>query len=272
MSALTIIQKEFQSPAISKRIEERLKEKAPAFVSSILDLCSDDKNLAECNPQLIIKEAMKAAALDLPINKSLGFAYIIPYNKNTKLPDGSWNTEKIPQFQMSYKGYIQLAIRSKKYKHLNAGIVYEGEEIIEDRIKGTLRIEGKKTSDKAIGYFCYMKLLSGFEKAVVWTKEKVKNHAENFSKSWDPKTKKFRNGSAWETDFDSMAIKTMVLQLIPKYGPMTIDIADAIASDMVDYKDYKDPVQEEIDMNANSEVIDISIEEEKEESKGERPF
>lgn len=242
---LPSIQKELMSPAIMARIETRLGEKAGTFITSVLDLCGEDKNLAKCDPKLVIKEALKAAALDLPINKNLGFAYVIPY-------------KDVPQFQMGYKGFIQLAIRTGQYKHLNAGIVHEGETILDDRIKGTIKIVGEKTSDKAIGYFCYMQLLNGFEKAIFWTKEKVDNHGKEYSPSYASYLRKKKGRKPiWVTDFDSMAKKTMVLQLIPKYGPMTIEMSQAISND---YK-ADSTIQDEIDQNANTEVIDIPQEE-----------
>jgi recombination protein RecT len=235
---LPAIQKTLSSPNVIARIESRLGEKAGTFITSVLDLCGEDNNLAKCNPNLVIKESLKAAGLDLPINKNLGFAYVIPYGNK-------------PQFQMGYKGYIQLAIRTGQYKHLNAGVVYEGEEMIEDRIKGTLEIGGKKTSEKAIGYYCYMELINGFQKAIAWTKARVVTHAKRFSKSYNSKT------SPWKTDFDAMALKTMMLQIIPKYGPMTIEMSTAMTSDHADFKGFNP--QEEIDQNANNEVIDIDM-------------
>jgi recombination protein RecT len=236
------MQKTLRDQGIIKRINERLGEKAGTFMTSILDLCGDDSNLIECDNNLVIKEALKAAALDLPVNKNLGFAYVIPYKERGVMK---------PHFQMGYKGYIQLAIRTGQYKYLNAGMVYEGEIIVEDRIKGTLEISGEKTSDKVIGYFCYMQLLNGFEKAIIWTKEKVEEHAKTYSKSYNS------SSSPWKKSPHPMALKTMILQLIPKYGIMTIEMSTAMNQDMADFKGFGGSVQEEINDNANSEVIDI---------------
>lgn len=238
MNNLPAIQQELIDPDISARLKSRLGDKAGTFITSVLDLCGEDKNLSMCDPKLVVKEALKAAALDLPINKNLGFAYVIPYGK-------------APSFQMGYKGYIQLAIRTCQYKHLNAGIVYKGEHVVEDRIKGIMTIEGERISDEPIGYFCYMQLINGFEKAVSWSIEEVKAHAIKFSKSYNTKS------SPWKTDFDAMALKTMILRLVPKYGPMSIDMAMAVSSERIPVKD----IQEEINQNANSEVIDIPNEE-----------
>lgn len=235
-----------QSDAVQNSIKARLGEKAGTFTTSLLDVIGEDLSLAKCDPKLVVKQALKAAALDLPINKNLGFAYVIAY-KNKGVYE--------PSFQMGWKGYLQLAIRTGQYKHLNAGAIYEGEIMIIDRIKGTLAIGGNKTSEKAIGYFCYMELINGFEKAIAWTREKVVAHAERFSKSYK------KDFSPWKTDFDAMAFKTMVLQLIPKYGPLTIEMSTAMTSDRADFKGFDNQVSEEIEDNANSEIIDITADE-----------
>jgi len=239
-SNLPAIRNMIQSDSIQRSIQARLGEKAGTFTTSVLDVIGDTFALQSCDPKLIIKEALKAAALDLPINKNLGFAYVIPYGKT-------------PTFQMGVRGYIQLAIRTGQYKHLNAGVVYEGEQMVEDRIRGTLEVTGQKTSDKAIGYFAYMELINGFEKAIAWPKEKVTAHAKRFSKTF--------NSGPWKTDFDAMALKTMVLQLVPKYGPMTIEMSTAMASDRGDFKGFDTHVSEEIQENANEEIIDIPADE-----------
>lgn len=241
-NSLVVIKNHINHPDIKRNIEARLGEKAGTFITSLLDVVGEDRNLAECDPNLIVREALKAAGLDLPINRNLGFAYVLPYKEKGKPK---------PQFQMGYKGYIQLAIRTGQYRHLNAGVIYEGEEIIEDRIKGTLEIGGEKKSEKAVGYFCYMELLNGFNKAVAWTREKVQAHAKRFSKSYS------KSFSPWKSDFDAMAMKTMVLQLVPKYGPMTIEMSTAMVSDRADFKGFDNRVQDEIDKNSNRDVIDI---------------
>jgi recombination protein RecT len=199
-----------------------------------------------------VKEAIKAAALDLAISRNLGFAYVIPYKERGK---------PVPQFQMGYKGYIQLAIRTGQYKHLNTGAVYEGETVVADKIKGTLEITGEPIGEAVIGFFAYMELINGFQKAIFWTAEKMRNHAKKYSKGYAS----YLNGRTkfkpiWETDFEGMGKKTMILQLVPKYGPMSIEMSQAMASDKADFKgfDNDDQTQAEIDQNANQEYIDIT--------------
>lgn len=235
------IRQQLTSPDMMKVVKERIGEKAGAFTSSVLDLIGSDNNLMQCDPRLVVKEALKAAALDLPVSKSLGFAYVIPYKNRG---------QSVPQFQLGYRGMLQLAIRSGQFKHLNAGVVYEGEEVLEDRIKGTVEIIGKKTSDKAIGYFAYMQLVNGFEKAVLWSREQVTAHAKKFSKAF--------GSGPWQSDFDAMAKKTVLLQL-KTYMPMSIEMQQAMIHDSDGEASFDANVAHEIGQNANQDIIDIDV-------------
>lgn len=210
-----------------KRIDEVLGKRAPQFISSIVSMASNDtmlRKVVASAPQTIIASALKAAALDLPIDPQLGMAYVVSFKNSVKGPDGKpikdangYNvTRDEAQLLVGYRGMIQLAQRTGLYKYLNAGIVYEGEKIIDDRISGMIKIEGEKTSDTAIGYFAYFQLLNGFEKCVCWTRDKVKAHEEKNRKG------KFMS-KTWAEDFDSMAIKTVLRNLLSKWGPMSID-------------------------------------------------
>jgi len=214
-NSLQVVKHTLFSPAIQEQIQIRLGENAGAFTSSVLDLVGANSRLMECDPMLVIKEAMKAASLNLPVSNQLGFAYVIPYKIKGVMT---------PSFQMGYKGYIQLALRTGRYKYLNAGIIYEGQTWEEDQIAGVFSLNGEQVSDQAIGYFAYMRLLEGFEKGIAWTKEQVTAHAKRYSKEYQRTKGKY---GVWKDDFDGMAKKTMLLRLIPPYGPMSIDIAKA---------------------------------------------
>ena len=234
------IRQQLTAPNIMKMVEQRIGEKSGAFVSSVLDLIGSDDNLMKCDPNMVMKEALKAAAIDLPVSKTLGFAYVIPYKGQ-------------PQFQIGYRGIIQLAIRSGQFKHINADVVYEGEEILEDRIRGTMELIGKKTSDKVVAYFAYMQLINGFEKAIVWTKEVVAAHGKRYSKSFG------YSSSPWKSDFDAMAKKTMILRL-KSYMPMSIEMATAIHSEAPDNpQEFDKDTAGEISGNANSEVFEAEV-------------
>jgi recombination protein RecT len=246
---LPAIRKIITGAGMQAMIQQRIGEKAGVFTTSLLDLIGDNTALQRCDINLVVKEAIKAPALDLPINNNLGFAYIIPYNESKQI-DGKWVKTPKPQFQIGYKGFVQLAIRTGQYKHLNADAIYDGEVIIVDKIRGTMELTGKATSENVVGYFAYMELINGFEKATVWTKDKVIAHGNKFSKT-------FNNGP-WKSDFDAMAKKTILKSLISKYGPLSIDIANALSSDSSDLRGHDDMAQYEIETNANQEYIDIT--------------
>lgn len=218
------------SEAIQKRFSEMLGDSKATFLASVLDLYTSDNALSSCDPNRVMMEAIKAATLKLPINKSLGFAYIVPY-KST------------PTFMLGYRGLVQLAMRTGQYKHINADVVYEGERVINNRVTGSVEITGEKTSDKAIGYFAYIEMLNGFSKAIFWTKERVVEHAKRYSKTWSS------NSSPWQTDFDSMACKTLLRNILSKYGYMSVDFIKAMSSDI------GDRVDNEMEQNANKEVV-----------------
>ena len=197
---------------LMERVQKMLGASSGTFLSSVLDLYTSDGYLNKCDPNAVMAEAMKAASLSLPITKALGFAYIVPYGN-------------VPTFIIGYRGLIQLAMRTGKYKTINSGCIYEGEQMIENRITGEIKIEGSPTSDKAIGYFAYMELTNGFSKMIGWSREKVTAFAEKKSRSF-----KVAN-SAWQTDFDAMAQKTLLRQLLSKYGIMSIEYVDAMVHD-----------------------------------------
>ena len=202
---------------IKARFEELLGKKAPGFISSLLAVVNNNKLLAKANPRTVIAAGAMAASLDLPINQNLGFAYIIPYKDEA-------------QFQMGYKGYIQLAMRTGQYQTINAAEVYEGEIVKQNRFTGEYEF-GEKTSDKIVGYIAYFKLVNGFEKYLYMSIEEMQAHAKKFSKNYKGGTDKWGI-----TDFHSMAIKTVLKRLISKYGILSIEMqgqqmVDAITND-----------------------------------------
>ena len=222
---------------MKRNFENILKENAGAFMASIIELYQSDSYLQQCDPNKVVLEALKAATLKLPINKGLGFGFIVPYKGN-------------PQFQVGYKGIIQLAQRSGQYKYINAGEVYEGEVVNYNRITGMLEITGEASSDKIIGYFAYFQLKNGFEKAVYWSTEKVIAHAKKFSQAY----KAGKKDSPWFTNFDAMALKTVLKSIITKYGPMSVEFANAMA------QDTDDRVEAEVAEQANQKEVTIPTE------------
>jgi recombination protein RecT len=222
--------------SVQEQFRNALADSAPLFVASLIDIYGSDRNLQECEPGAVIMEALKAATLRLPINKNLGFAYIVPYKNKGKAE---------PQMQIGYKGLIQLAMRTGEYRYLNADVVYEGELKSYDKLTGHMDLNGERKGDKVVGYFAYLELLNGFSKTVYWTKEQVIEHAKRFSKSYSSQY------SPWQTDFDSMALKTVLRNLITKWGIMSIEMVQAVD------RDIEADAQREIAEYANSEVLDI---------------
>lgn len=226
--------------AMMSLFSQSLGENANNFVTSLIELYSDPEGtLKECEAKEVAMEALKAATLKLPINKGLGFAYIVPYNKNKKA-DGKWIKEPHPQFQIGYKGYVQLAMRTGQYKTIHAGVVYEGMQVEENYLTGEVQITGQKTSDKPIGYFAYFRLINGFEKTVYWSVERVKEHAAKFSQTYktmeNAKKKDYYNADkyVWDAHFDEMAMKTLVRRLLAKYGVLSTEMQQAEMSDVDD--------------------------------------
>lgn len=225
-------------PSVQEQFRNALQGSAPLFVASLIDVYGSDSYLQKCEPKAVIMEALKAATLKLPINKQLGFAYIVPY-------------KGVPQFQVGYKGYIQLAIRTGQYRYINAGVIYQGETVSADRITGEISISGVKTSEETTGYFAHLETVNGFRKTLFWTKEQVLAHAQKFSKIFNSPN------SVWRTNFDAMAIKTVLRNLLSKYALMSVEMVQAFTSDS---EDYEAKIQAEIDDNANREAIDVSSE------------
>ncbi len=195
-----------------KLLQNTLKENAGAFSASVLDLYSTDTALQKCNPEAVFRECLKAASLKLPINKQLGFAYVVPFKGN-------------PQFQIGYKGLIQLALRTGVYKYINAGTVFEGEFKGEDKLTGEIDISGVAVSSETVGYFAYIETVNGFKKAMYWSKEKVTERAEKYNQSYKSAY------SPWKTNFNEMAIKTVLKNLINHYGIMSIEMANAFEAE-----------------------------------------
>ncbi len=207
------------SPAVKKRFEEVLCERAPQYMSSIVNLVNSDTNLKKCEPMSVIASCMVAATMDLPVDKNLGYAWVVPYGTKA-------------QFQMGYKGYIQLALRTGQYKAINVVEIREGELISWNPLSEEVEIDfTQRKSDKVIGYAGYFKLLNGFEKTVYWSKEDVEAHAKKFSKTYS-----FKNG-VWQTDFDSMAKKTVLRNLLSKWGILSIEMQKAYSADNNSVKD-----------------------------------
>ncbi|HTE31654.1 MAG TPA: recombinase RecT [Chryseolinea sp.] len=224
----------FEKDTVKKQMQNALQENAPSFIASVIDLYTGDDTLAACHPELVAMQALKAAVLKLPIIKALGFAYIVPYRKGDSM---------IPQFQIGYKGLIQLAIRTNQYRIINADVVYEGEYRSSNKLTGEFDLTGTKKSDTIVGYFAYFETKEGFSKTLFMSKERVTAHAQKYSKSYS------QSFSPWKTEFDAMSIKTVLRGLISHWGIMSTEMQSAITDDD---RDVAERTIDEINRNGNT--------------------
>ena len=186
--------------AVKAKFDDVLGKKAPQFTTSLINVVNSNNQLKKADANSVIASALVAASLDLPVNPSLGYMYIIPYGGTA-------------QPQIGYKGYIQLAQRSGQYKHLNAIPVYEGELKGWNPLTEEVVYEPKQdrdTDDQPIGYLGYMELLNGFSKTVYWTHKQIDDHRREFSKSGG----KDKPKGVWADHYDAMALKTVLRNLL----------------------------------------------------------
>jgi recombination protein RecT len=219
---LELFQKEVENDFVQKALANALKDGAGVFTTSLIDLYSSESSLQECKPELVVREAMKAVSLKLPISKGLGFAYVVAYKGK-------------PSFQIGYKGYIQLAIRSGLYDTINADMVYEGEYRSTDKLKGTFDLTGTRKSDIVIGFFAHMELKNGFTKTLYMSVQQVHAHAKRYSPTYNSEY------SPWKKDFEGMGKKTVVKNLLSHWGTLSVEMEDAFNRD----------IEDEIEANAN---------------------
>lgn len=255
------------APSVQEQFQNALGEHKDAFVASLIDLFTGDKQLQTCKPNLVIAEALRAATLRLPLNKALGFAYIIVFNNSVKNADGSWSKVPTPTFVPGYKGYIQLAMRTGQYRTINADFVYEGEMRKVSKLTGEIALDGEKKSDKIIGYFCYFELLNGFNKTLFVSVEDMAAYALRYSPSFKGNKKpsaealiKLAQANqpsskvGWEGNFNDMALKTVIRRLLSKYGYLSVEMQNALSNDVEDAQMSRNDL---IIENANTQAIEL---------------
>lgn len=218
-----LIKSELSKPAIQNRISEMLGRKADSFVTSVLQVINSNGLLAQSTPESVVGAVFTACSLNLPLNNNLGVAYIVPFN-NKK----SGNQEA--QFQIGYKGFIQLAQRTGQIKRIAAVAVYDGdtEEDVRHRLTSFIP---KNPVGNLIGYTAFLETITGFEAIHTMTVEELKKHAYNYSQTYKAAENKGQNYSVWHQQFDAMAKKTVIKLLISKYAPMSIELQKALESD-----------------------------------------
>ena len=195
------------------------------FISAVVSAVNNNPALQECTNQSILSAALLGQSLNLSPSPQLGQYYMVPFNDKNK--------GKVAQFQLGYKGYIQLAIRSGQYKKLNVLAIKEGELIRFDALNEEIEVkliddEEAREQAETVGYYAMFEYTNGFKKAMYWSKKKMEAHALKYSKGYAAK----KGFTFWEKDFDGMAFKTMLRQLISKWGIMSIEMQMAMDGDM----------------------------------------
>ncbi len=239
---------------VKKRFQDMLGKKAPQFMASIVNVVSASSQLKSCDPNSIMAAAFVAASFDLPIDGNLGFAALVPYSRSYMDSEGNWRKKKTAQFQIMYKGFIQLAIRSGQYSKMNCSEVYEDEflsynpitgecEFVKDFSQCRQRENGE--TDKIVGYYGWFRLVTGFTKELYMSRNMVLNHAKRYSQSFRYDLNDNKQDSKWSTDFDVMAKKTVIKLLLSKWGMLSIEMQMAIMED-----------QKAFDEDGNGEYLD----------------
>lgn len=215
----------FDRDDVKQKFKELLGKRASSFITSVLQIAAQNQLLAKADPVSIYQAAAVAATLDLPLNQNLGFAYIVPYNQKFKDEKGNWQTKQVAQFQMGYKGFIQLAQRSGQFKSIYSTPVYEGQIVEANPLDGYVFDFSKRGSDKVVGYAAKFKLLNGFEATWYMTVDQLKAHGGKYSKTFT------NDKGLWNTDFDSMANKTVIKLLLSKFAPLSVEMQKAVITD-----------------------------------------
>lgn len=245
--------------ATQEYLKKVLSDKKDAFVSNLVSLVANNAKLQECEPATLMYGAIRATASDLPLDPSFGCAYLIPY-KNNKLGI----TEA--QFQIGYKAYVQLALRSGQFKCINCTDVREGELINRNRLTGQIDFKFEQDDKKRnelsiIGFVSYFQLLNGYESTLYMSVEELKAHGLRYSQTYKSQYANVRDSSKWVTDFYEMSRKTVIKLNLSRNAPLSVEMQKAIRDDQAvfrseDTPDYVDNVGDEplIDKDKASKV------------------
>lgn len=273
--------KSINSSYVQNQLKQVLGKNAGTFATSLVEVFTNDTQLQKCDQKKVIQEAIKAATLKLPLNKQLGYAYILVFNNWDK---ASRNSVPTPQIVLGYRGYIQLAMRTGQYKNINADVVYEGEMVGRDKLSGAIDLSGDKISEKVVGYFAHFETVNGFSKTLFMSLGEMAGYALKFSPSFKRNAEKnplptvdalcdMANDQAvngpqqgkvgWEGDFNSMAIKTVLRRLLSKYGYLSIEMMSALAEDEPTAAEQRNEENNETKPVFDAQAVEIKEEESK---------
>lgn len=252
---------------VQNQLKQVLGNNSGTFATSLVEVFTNDTQLQKCDQKKVVQEAIKAATLKLPLNKQLGYAYIVVYNNWDKAARKAVPT---PTLILGWKGLLQLALRSGQYRNINADVVYEGELKGKDKLSGVIDLSGDKISEKVEGYFAHFETINGFRKTLFMSLSDMANYALKYSPTFKRNTKdnplptvdalcdmanyQAINGPTgkvgWEGDFNSMAIKTVLRRLLGKYGYLSIEMMNAMSEDEGDT-----PSEQRDEENAESKPV-----------------
>ncbi len=270
-----VLKSMLKAESVQEQFTNALGKHRDAFIASVIDLYTSDKALQTCKPQDVIAQALKAASMQLPINKALGFAYIVVYNNSVRVKDENGNDQWVkvptPTFIPGYKGYIQLAMRTGQYRYINADFVYEGELRTVNRLTGEVALDGERKSDKIVGYFGYIELLNGFSKTLYMSVEDMAKYAKRYAPSLGKgttvealiklaNTEQSSKQVGWLGNFSDMALKTVIRRLLSKYGYLSVEMQGAVADDIAVNEQRNDLLAENANsVNFNAENVDFEV-------------
>ena len=238
--------------AVKNKINEVIGGKdGQRFISAIVSATTANPALQECSNGSILSAAILGESLKLSPSPQLGQYYLVPFKDKEK--------GKVAQFQLGYKGYIQLAIRTGQYKKLNVLGIKEGELIRFDPLNEEIEVqliedEDARETAETVGYYAMFEYTNGFKKAMYWSKKKMEAHALKYSQGYAADKRKGTSWTFWSKDFDGMAYKTMLRQLISKWGIMSIEMQSAIDADMAVIND--DGTKDYVDNQPEPQVIE----------------
>ncbi len=217
------------NPSTQKYLQDVLGERKGSFVNNLTALVANNTNLQECEPYTLMFAAMKSTALNLPLDNSLGMAYVLPYKDNKR-------GVTVAQFQLGYKGIHQLALRTGQFKVINSTDVREAEIKSRNRLTGEIQFqfienETEREQKPIVGFVSYFRLSNGFESTFYMTKDEIEKHALRYSQTYKSTNQYVKANSKWSTDFEQMALKTVTKLNLSKNAPLSVELADAINAD-----------------------------------------
>lgn len=277
------------SSTISEYLNDVIGDKKDKFITNLVSVTNQNKDLQKCNNATLMSGALAATTLNLNLNSAFGYAYLVPF-KNNKLSREKGHDVYEAQFQIGYKGFIQLALRTGEYQKINAIPVYKSQFKSWNALTEEINLNALDdfSDDEVVGYVAYFKLTNGFEKTIYWSLSKMEKHADTYSKAFNlqisknikdgkiPQNEMWKYSSFWYKDFDGMALKTMLRQMLSKWGILSEELQRGLEEDQSvikgDNKTYIDneddePQQPFSDLNSLGNIetkqdntIDIEIE------------